>query len=233
LADNPLLPEHRLRELHALMLHIRKLERRQPHPSAREALLASMRLHLTPGDLLSGPAHDRTLRELAPASSSATTPHHNLPPSLRLPLCAGAARGMQAASPDHLTVAYAEAASRESGWLDALTWAHRDQLPLLLVCADSTNGRVARAPSRGPSAPLTWTAVSQLAKKLHLPLFPVDGDDAVAVFRVMQETAARARAQGGPSVLWAVLSTGPVARKQQPLRRLETYMAARGISPGV
>jgi pyruvate dehydrogenase E1 component alpha subunit len=227
LADNPLLPQHRLRELHALMLRVRNLERRQPHTSAREALLASMLLHLAPGDLLSGPAGDRTLRELAP-SSTPTTPQNDLPASLRLPLCAGAARGMQAASPDHLTVAYAEAGAREPGWLDAITWAHRDKLPLLLVCADTTAGRAPRSSTK--VAPLTWPAVSLLAKKLRLPLFPIDGDDAVAVFRVMQETTARARTQGGPSILWAVMSTGSVPRKQQPLGRLETYMSARGIS---
>lgn len=226
MADNPLLPQHRLREMHALMLRIRKLERRRPHTSAREALLASMRLHLNPGDLLSGPANDRTLRELAPASRS-PTPQNDLPPSLRLPLCAGAARGMQSASPDHLTVAYAESGAREPGWQDAITWAHRDQLPFLLVCADTTAGRAA---SRAKTTPITWPAVSLLAKKLRLPLFPVDGDDAVAVFRVMQETTARARVQGGPSILWAVLSPAPLPRKQQPLRRLEDYMSARGIS---
>jgi pyruvate dehydrogenase E1 component alpha subunit len=229
LADNPLLPQHRLRELHTLMLRIRKLERRQPRSSAREALLASMLLHLNPGDLLSGPAGDRTLRELAPSSTSAAPPK-DLPPSLRLPLCAGAARGMQSASPNHLAVAYAEAATREPGWLDAITWAHRDQLPLLLVCADTTAGRSSRAATRTKAAPLTWPAIGQLAKKLRLPLFPVDGDDAVAVFRVMQEATARARAQGGPSILWAVMSTGSVPRKQQPLGRLETYLSVRGIS---
>ncbi|HEY5381562.1 MAG TPA: thiamine pyrophosphate-dependent enzyme [Acidobacteriaceae bacterium] len=229
MADNPLLPQHRLRELHALMLRVRKLERRQPHTSAREALLASMLLHLTPGDLLSGPANDRTLRELAPASIS-TAPKNDLPPNLRLPLCAGASRGMQAASPAHLTVAYMEPGTREPGWLDAITWAHRDQLPFLLICADSSAGRASRADSSAKNTPLTWPAVSQLAKKLHLPLFPVDGDDAVAVFRVMQETTARARAQGGPSILWAVLSPAPLPRKQQPVARLETYMSARGIS---
>jgi pyruvate dehydrogenase E1 component alpha subunit len=144
---------------------------------------------------------------------------------------------MQAAAnnlpPGHATtlvVAYTAAPAREPGWPDAITWAHRDRLPFLLVCADSTAGRAPRTSSRAKAEPITWPAVSRLASKLHLPLFPVDGDDAVAVFRVMQEAAARARDHGGPSILWAVQSTARLPRRQQPLGRLEAYLAARGIS---
>jgi pyruvate dehydrogenase E1 component alpha subunit len=64
---------------------------------------------------------------------------------------------------------------------------------------------------------------------VQLPYFPVDGEDAVAVYRVMQETSARARAGGGPSVIWAMLSATRLTPRQQPLRRLEAYMAARDI----
>jgi hypothetical protein len=46
---------------------------------------------------------------------------------------------------------------------------------------------------------------------------------------VMQETSARARSGGGPSVLWAMLSSERPTGRQQPLRRLEAYMAGRGI----
>jgi hypothetical protein len=46
----------------------------------------------------------------------------------------------------------------------------------------------------------------------------------------MQETSARARAGGGPSVIWAMLSADRLAPRQQPLKRLDSYMAARGIT---
>ena len=226
MADNPLLPQQRLRELHALMQRIRKLERRQPHGVAREALLGSVSLHLSTGDLLSGPANDHTLGDLAPGPSA-----NDLPPNLRLPLCAGAARGMQAAGTDRLTVAVVESGMAEPGWIDALTWAHRDQLPFLLVCADILRpAKPSRKPaSRGIPA-LSWSSLTQVARRLRLPVFPVDGLDAVAVYRVMHESSARARARGGPSVLWAVLDAGTLPRRQQPLARLETYMATRNIS---
>lgn len=229
MADNPLLPQHRLSELHALMVRIRKLERRRSNRGAREALLAALRLHMNDGDLLSAPPDDPTLLALAPPTRSAS-PDNGLPSNLRLPLCAAAARGMQAVAADSIVVAYTEAGEHEPGWIDALAWAHRDRLPLLLVCGDSTEGQAVRGRSRNRAAPLSWTSASKLARKLHLPLFPVDGEDAVAAFRVMQEATARARAQGGPSMIWAVLSSASLSREQQPLRRLERYLAARGIS---
>ena len=208
------------------MQRIRKLERRQPHGVAREALLGSVILHLGTGDLLSGPADDRTVRDLAPGPSA-----NELPPSLRLPLCAGAARGMQAAGTDRLTVAVVESGTAEPGWIDALTWAHRDQLPFLLVCAAPQPQAKPSRKSASRSIPaLSWTSLTDTARRLRLPVFPVDGLDAVAVYRVMQESSARARARGGPSALWAVLDTGTLPRRQQPLARLESYMTTRGIS---
>ena len=78
--------------------------------------------------------------------------------------------------------------------------------------------------------PLLWPELTRLAHGLHLPHFPVDGEDAVAVYRVMQETSARARSGGGPSVIWAMLSAERLAPREQPLKRLDAYMAARGIS---
>jgi pyruvate dehydrogenase E1 component alpha subunit len=210
-----------------LMQRVRQMERRQPHGTAREALLAATLLHLGPGDLVSAPVSDRTMRELAPASPGQGS-SHDLPPNLRLPLCAGAARGMQTAGTDRLTLAYAEARTPEAGWADALTWAQRDQLPMLLVCADVQSRAKTRSNTRA-HLPLTWPAVTQLARRIKLPVFPVDGHDAVAVYRVVQESSARARTHGGPSVLWAVLSSDRLPRREQPLARLEAYMADRNI----
>jgi hypothetical protein len=228
LADNPLLPQDRLRELHALMQRIRELERRRSRHVAREALLASTLIHLSAGDLVSASPEDATLRAVAPKSSRGDEAH-DLPSNLRIPLCAGAARGMQTAGTDRLAVAFAEAGSAETGWADALRWAHRDELPFLLIVADTETRANRRRPSRD-TPQLLWPELTTLAGKLHLPHFPVDGEDAVAVFRVVQETTARARSHGGPSVIWAMLSSERLTPRQQPLRRLEAYMAARGIA---
>lgn len=224
MADNPLLPQDRLRELHALMQRIRETDRRKTKV-AREALLAATLIHLSAGDLVTTTPQDSTLQLLAPSSSGGDHAHH-LPANLRMPLCAAAARGMQTAGTDRLAVAFAHAGSTEAGWEDALRWAHRDELPLLLIVADTT----AKATRKAAVAnALLWPNLTKLAGKLHLPHFPVDGEDAVAVYRVVQETSVRARAHGGPSVIWAMLSTQRPAGRRQPLCRLEEYMSARGI----
>jgi pyruvate dehydrogenase E1 component alpha subunit len=225
LADNPLLPQARLRELHALMRRIRATDRRRTK-AAREALLAAALIHLSTGDLVSGRADDATLRALAP-KSNAGDDAHDVPQSLRIPLCAGAARGMQTAGTDRIATAFTEAGAPETGWADALRWAHRDRLPFLLIVADS-GVRSSKRTSRNAPA-LLWPELTKLAHGIHLPHFPVDGEDAVAVYRVMQETSARARSSGGPSVIWAMLSAEQLTARQQPLKRLEAYMAARGI----
>ena len=225
MADNPLLPKDRLRELRLLMERVRTMDRRKSN-AAREALLAATLIHLNEGDLVSGRADDATLRALAP-ESKAGDDAHDVPQSLRIPLCAGAARGMQTAGTDRIAVAFAEAGSLETGWADALRWAHRDRLPFLLVVAD--NGvAIGRRKSRNAPA-LRWPELTKVAHSIHLPHFPVDGEDAVAVYRVIHETCARARAGGGPSVIWAMLSAERLTPRQQPLKRLDVYMAARGV----
>lgn len=229
MADNPLLPQDRLRELRASMQRIRVLERRRS-TAAREALLGATLIHLSAGDLVSGAADDRTLREVAP-KSTAGDDAHDVPQSLRIPLCAGAARGMQTAGTDRLSLAFVEAGSAAPGWEDALRWAHRDRLPFLLIVADDGTSASRRGASRSSrnGAPLLWPELTRIGRDLHLPHFPVDGEDAVAVYRVMQETSARTRSGGGPSVIWAVLTAGRLSPRQQPLKRLEAYMSARGI----
>jgi pyruvate dehydrogenase E1 component alpha subunit len=228
LADNPLLPQNRLRELHALMLRVREMERRRPGHTAREALLAATLIHLSAGDLVCAAPGDAVLQSLAPKSSGGEAAHQ-LPARLRLQLCAGAARGMQTAGTNRLTIVFADAGSAETGWEDALQWAHRDELPLLLIVADTGIHKSRRA-AAGSAPPLLWPNLTKLAGKRHLPHFPVDGEDAVAVFRVVQETSARARAHGGPSIIWAMLSPARLTKRQQPLPRLEAYMSTRGIS---
>jgi len=237
LSENPLLPHSKLRELHALMVRCRSLERKQPsRGSIREALLAATLIHLLPGDLLSGDAGNRVLEALAPEGK-----HQSPAGSLiggdflggRLLICAAAARGLQAAGGDGVLLAFARAGGSERGWMEALEWAQQSQLPLLLACSDATNG--AASGSRKSADPaIDFSSMSRFARRHHLPVLTVDGEDAVAVYRVMQESVLRARQGGGPSVLWAVMTPGrslaTLPRSSQPISRLRSYLAARKIS---
>ena len=237
LSENPLLPHNKLRELHALMVRCRSLERKQTSGgSVREALLAATLIHLLPGDLLSGDAGDPVVEKLAPEGKQ-----HRPVGSLiggdslgaRLLICAAAARGLQAAGGDGVLLAFARAGGPERGWMQALEWAQKSELPLLLACSDATNG-AASGSRKSTEAAIDFSSMSRFARRLQLPVLTVDGEDAVAVYRVMQESVLRARQGGGPSVLWAVMTPGrsltTMPRSSQPIARLRSYLAARKIS---
>jgi TPP-dependent pyruvate/acetoin dehydrogenase alpha subunit len=238
LPENPLLPHRKLRELHALMLRCRDLERKRklPLPGTREALLAATAIHLLPGDLINAAFGDTTPGHLAAAAKD-----HHLTGELALPasasrfaMCAAVARGLQAAAPQHesgLLLAFTHAGATEPGWEAALEFAQTHQLPLLLVCTDSTGGKPARKLQRGESG-LDWVSISRLSHRTKLPVVSVDGEDAVAIYRVMQECVIRTRVIGGPAVLWGITSASstPLPRSQQPIVRLRNYMAARNIA---
>jgi TPP-dependent pyruvate/acetoin dehydrogenase alpha subunit len=238
LPENPLLPHRKLRELHALMLHTRKLARKQKNSLAREALLAATTMQLLPGDLLSARPNDITAAHLAPAGKKLATtatrpttgtlpPVPNLP--ARLPLCAAAARGLQAAATGALVLAFTQAATDEPGWLAALEWAQQAHLPLIFVCADPTTTRP-RPHTR--KSTLDFASITRLAARTKLAILTVDGEDAVAVYRVMQESVMRARLGGGPAVIWAIMpsATARPTRSTQPIARMEQYLAARKIA---
>jgi pyruvate dehydrogenase E1 component alpha subunit len=232
LPENPLLPNRKLRELHALMARCRELDRRHPGTPAREALLAATSMQLLPGDVLLAESGDRAAASLAPASGSTAKPQKATPPVPPLALAASMAAGLKAAAAAQdahagLVLAYARPGAVEPGWAAVLEWAHRSELPLLLCCADATGGAAPHGPVKLPQ--LTWNTLTRVAGKLRLPVLAVDGEDAVAVYRVMQESVIRARSGGGAAVLWAVVSPQRPPRTQAPLARLETYMAARRI----
>lgn len=232
--ENPLLPNRKLRELHTLITSCRDLDRRHPGTPAREALLAATAMQLLPGDVLLAEPGDRTAASLTPAGKSGAKPRRAPSPIAPMALAASMAAGLQAAATEDthpgLVLAYARAGAVEPGWADALEWAHRSALPLLLCCADATGGTLPPATSSERNSALTWPVITRFSGKIGLPVLAVDGEDAVAVYRVMQESIIRARAGGGAAILWAVLSPQRPVRSQSPLARLESYMAARRIA---
>lgn len=131
-------------------------------------------------------------------------------------------------------------ATASSSWRNAFALAKRKMLPLIFVChsdpqnePESTSPRAAkknasRQPSRG------------------FPVFKVDGDDVVAVYRVAHEAIARARKNRGPSLIECApygLSVGSKSRRSairneeasgqykaiDPILNMEDYLAAKGL----
>ena len=212
------------------------LDRRSKRP-AREALLAATAIHLQPGDILCGETSDTTAASIAPPQKpnplvtwdAVVEPDKNviLPKNSRLALAAAMAQGLRASGTGGIVLTLASTATREAGWADALAYAQRAHVPLLLVVADT--GRASRAANA-----LTLASVSAVAKKLQLPVLPVDGEDAVAIYRVMQECTLRARLGEGPAVIWGILtpqskSGSKLRRSAQPIARMESYLSARGL----
>jgi hypothetical protein len=230
LSENPLLPHRKLKELYLLMLRCRELERKQSAKTksgTREAVLAATAIHLLPGDLLCSSASDSTAEEVAPVGKTGKIAGYvSLNVEARLPAAAALARGLQAAGTDGVVLAYTNVGGTESGWADALTWTSNAGLPLILTCVDAS-----RPSGKANDKQITWTSISRISKKVGIPILAVDGEDAVAVYRCMQESVIRARNGVGPAIIWAVMSPTKtlVPRSKQPLSRLESYLKVRNI----
>jgi len=230
------------------MLRCRELEQKQQraqknsikHPqSAREAILAATSIHLLPGDHIFPAPGDLVAPQLEPApktaakSKSKFTPPEPAPPSpdlSRFALAAATAHGLKSAGTDSLVLAYARSGAAEPDWQAALEWAQRNQFPLIVAVTDTTGAKKPAA----KTDTLNWHALSRFAHRTKLPVLTVDGEDAVAVYRAMQESVIRARFAGGPAILWGLLTpltaTSPtLPRNQQPIIRLNQYLKVRKI----
>jgi pyruvate dehydrogenase E1 component alpha subunit len=97
--------------------------------------------------------------------------------------------------------------------------AGRLNLPILLVCHSG----------------LASVEICQMAQDCGFPGVTVDGDDAVAVYRVATEAMAHARRGSGPTLIeckpW-VLSGEPSTRRRaagNPIPRMEEYLNRKGL----
>lgn len=248
--ENPLLPDAQLRALHALLTQtltqqkalrgrgpLRKILSATPLRN-REALLAGTLVQLCAGDLLvaepNDPLPNDVLRQRKVAASilelSAGSP--------QIALATALASGLQQAGSDRVVFVLVRSGTDEPQWAKAFALAEQSKLPLIVACADPSGDQAFRLTSHASpakSAPISWSTVQKTASKHKLPVLSVDGEDAVAVFRVMQESILRARSGGGPAILWAMLPSPHDADPNRPkaalpLRRLERYLKTRNIS---
>jgi TPP-dependent pyruvate/acetoin dehydrogenase alpha subunit len=104
-------------------------------------------------------------------------------------------------------------------WKVALGVALKRELPVLFVAL----------PERGVEA-----GVAELSSKLGVPGIPVDASDAVAMYRVAQESIGRARMGGGAALIDCVVFPGasdPVAllRRQLLAKKVATDAWCAGV----
>jgi pyruvate dehydrogenase E1 component alpha subunit len=239
LTENPLLPHRKLQELNALILRCRALDRAlhgKTKSPAREALLAASAIHLQPGDLVFAEADDFVAASLAPAPKSSTRKSSRKPSQtaeFQLPRLAAAAAAAHSLKPrdKNLVLAHTHENALEPNWQATLRFAHANQLPLLFLCAGIHPHPRQSAAQKANRNAFSWESVGRLCARLHLPLLPVDGEDAVALFRVFQESSFHARAGAAPAVIWAMFhpSTVALSRSETPIARLQAYCRARKI----
>jgi hypothetical protein len=194
--ESPLIPHARMRALYRGLVEARALTGGKLRKF--EACWVAPAIDLKPGDLVSTQANAGLLdyiralggREAARAASRSDiakidkTPASRLPPIDRL-LCA-VGMAMATAKPSVVVAFTAADDLTPAEWKRLLTAAVPGELPLVIVAT--------------PGGSDLSDIVKRMGAKT-IPVIPVDAGDVVAIYRVMQETLVRARADGGVVVV--------------------------------
>lgn len=256
--ENPLVPNAKLRLMYSKMLEARMLEeavakrvaakgkkKRTAAIRGQEAVRVSTTIDLTQDDLVSDVAPTAgmglllggdpalLLRELTRAKAEwnkvlvEAGARQMLPGTgdeeERLCLAVGAALALKTQGRRGIVVAYARKGEMApSAWRRVLEPAQKLDLPIVFVV-------LARAGQRKKGAELT--EVGKSARAAGVPAIPVDSCDAVALYRVTQESLGRTRSGDGPvlieSVSWRVKGTRDSV--DDPLDHLKESLLARKI----
>jgi TPP-dependent pyruvate/acetoin dehydrogenase alpha subunit len=126
-----------------------------------------------------------------------------------------------------LVVAYAKAGEVSTAlWRKVLTYTAKHDLPVLFVLLPA-------ASPKGSKAKATKAGMDALALECGIPGIAVDMDDAVAIYRVAQESIGRARIGGG-AVLMECVPFVPVSAKgnvktADAMAAIEQSLLSRGV----
>jgi len=257
--ENPLMPDERLRQMYTAMVQMRMLEeclakRRRPLRGANagktirgeEAARASTALSLGSGDLLSdcceSPGMDlllgssldelrskkgaavrntaaKAVREgyalrLAPTEDSAE----------QLQIALGAAAALKAQRNGRVLLVYTRVGEAKSKrWEKTLRVAGSRELPVIFVVL----------PRLGEGHSRFTGELSRRSRQCGVPGFPVDGSDAIALYRVTQESLLRGRVDGGPALVECIpfhVKGKARARPEDPIERLRELLLAKGVA---
>lgn len=207
--------------------------------AASVAVAAAITIDLLGGDTLAPAPHGfaacfvkgLSLDRIASALGSASTPARSPSASLKLispalgaaeqfeRAIAAAARN-KAVKNKKIAVAFIDSSRGSSDYLrQPMLRAGKSRLPILFV---------------SHSGPET-DKIGSLAQKSGIPVIAVDGNDAVAIYRVATETIAHARRGRGPTLIqcrpWPVddPQSSQRAAPANPIRNMENYLARKGL----
>lgn len=238
-AENPLVPHRVLRQIYSFMLGLRRLERsladagQMPENAAGyEACLASLAASLRKGDLLSEGGGGITLALLQQTSPSQIRRQARdvgyadgvveLPTMAvateRLLMAVGAAVTAKASKKGQVLIVLVDAGEVSLPlWRQMLGFVSRLELPMLFVVLPAK-----RTAGQG--------RLSAQSAGWGVPGFPVDGSDALAMYRVVQESMGRLRTGGGPVLIECLAWHVAGSRRVDPVARMRDLLLNRGIS---
>jgi hypothetical protein len=253
------MPNARLRQIYLAMMQARvvarllAVKRGERNTLGLEACLVSPAVDLGPGDLVSDALTGASMDFLRKAASGGGKRQRRLSADCgdagRLPGAAGsfervwtavgAAAALQslaagakpqegAAAQAGVVVLYFSADELSSAMLrKILTFAREQKLPILFVVLPPARAKSRAASSKGGR-------VSELALRCGVPAIPTDADDAVAIYRVAQESMGHARIGGGPALIECIpfcLPSGAARRAAgaDAIAALEQYMLPRNV----
>jgi len=257
--ENPLMPNSKLRQIYLAMVQARMVGKAVPASkriaAGLEACLVSTSVDLDAGDLvadalsgatvefLRGAALNSLLRPAkAKARKGGAVADCGTPSRMpavesskeRLWAAIGAAAALKAATAHAKSNETEDKPAARQGvvvvylkvdevspavWREALAFAAKQVLPMVYVVMPERGGR-------------TVGVVSEISRKAGLPGIAVDGDDAVALYRVAQESLGRARMGGGAALTECVpfvVDGGKSIGTADAIGGLESYMLHRGV----
>jgi acetoin:2,6-dichlorophenolindophenol oxidoreductase subunit alpha len=237
--ENPLIPNARLKQIYLAMVRARMFgralpaRRRDGWTPGMDACLVSTSVDLGPGDLVSdalGGGVVEFLRSRKAAKRGGVVADCGAARTLpgvagiaeRLWAAMGAAAALKAAATAQggVVVMYVLPGEVSAAlWRKVLGFAAEQALPILFVVMPGERG----ARSGGACV---------LARGAGVPGIAVDGDDAVAIYRVAQESIGRARMGGGAALIECVpfvLSGVKGKRADDAVAGMERYLLQRGV----
>ncbi len=142
----------------------------------------------------------------------------------RLRMAMGAALSFRTQRRANLVLAYVRHGDLTSrDWRQVIGIAGKLELPILFVLLPQGSGK-ARGKQR--------LSVCETARRCGVPGIPVDGSDAVALYRVAQESIGRMRGGGGPVLIECQtyrIANKPAEEEADPIRQMRANLLGRGI----
>jgi TPP-dependent pyruvate/acetoin dehydrogenase alpha subunit len=258
--ENPLVPNKKLRQIYTAMAQARLLEehiarlQRKTKPRlhlastfGQEACRVATATELKQGDLLSD-AHISATMDLlfgapltpllrnitAVISGAQTRDRLSTNPAIasrqlpwiegaehRLNMAMGAALALKTQKQNNIVLAYAcQEELPKRAWKQVLTLSAHLNLPIIFVLLPQADGK-------GEA-----TTICKDARTAGLPGIPVDANDAVALYRVSQESLGRSRGGDGPVLIECISCEAVGQRKNRmndPILHMKNFLTGRNI----